>query len=463
LEKVLAYYAAPEDSLKYRAACFLIENMPYHFSKNENYQSSGGETYRPDISRFSSPEEVEAHCDSLVQKGYRAVSQNQYDIAYVKSEFLIRNIELAFEVWQKPWAKEIPFDVFCCYILPYRIHIEPLTNLRKELMNRYLPLLDSTGVTTPFGACKVINDQLRKDIRYRKNTGLPFYPAIDDTYKSGVGQCDELCNLCIHIMRAVGIPVIIDYIPVWTKMDLGHSWCAVWDNGRFYSFGPAEQDPGYHIIDLQTISYLRPAKVYRRHFDRNGKTEPLEDGFVTSLKNPTFRDVTDEYWDKPVAVSIDAHLEFKEEQSLIYLCAHNRGEWQPLATGRRDGNMCTVPDVWGDNVFILADSPDGRGLRCITQPFYMDTLGTVHELIPDFSRKDSFRLANNEHNRKNMILSYWNPDTDQFEKLPDFTEEDTITFYHNVPVNALLRFSGMTSGVNQRRVFILKNDSIVSF
>ncbi|MDR2919120.1 MAG: hypothetical protein LBV72_07140 [Tannerella sp.] len=66
LEKVLAYYSSPEDSLKYRAACFLIENMPYHFSKIENYQSSDGEIYRPDISRFSSPEEVEAHCDSLI-------------------------------------------------------------------------------------------------------------------------------------------------------------------------------------------------------------------------------------------------------------------------------------------------------------------------------------------------------------------------------------------------------------
>jgi hypothetical protein len=33
LEKVLQRYKAnPADSLKYRAACFLIENMPYHYS-----------------------------------------------------------------------------------------------------------------------------------------------------------------------------------------------------------------------------------------------------------------------------------------------------------------------------------------------------------------------------------------------------------------------------------------------
>jgi hypothetical protein len=62
-----------------------------------------------------------------------------------------------------------------------------------------------------------------------------------------------------------------------------------------------------------------------------------------------------------------------------------------------------------------------------------------------------------------LTLSYWNPDTDQFDRLSDFTEEDTITFYHNVPGNALLRFSGMTTGVNQRRVFILKNNSVAFY
>ena len=37
LEKVLAYFEDDEDPLKYEAACFLIENMPYHYApKGEN-------------------------------------------------------------------------------------------------------------------------------------------------------------------------------------------------------------------------------------------------------------------------------------------------------------------------------------------------------------------------------------------------------------------------------------------
>ena len=32
LEKVLRHYSSPRDSLKFRAVCFLIENMPGHYS-----------------------------------------------------------------------------------------------------------------------------------------------------------------------------------------------------------------------------------------------------------------------------------------------------------------------------------------------------------------------------------------------------------------------------------------------
>lgn len=42
LDKVLAHYSSDKkDSLKYKAACFLIENMPYRFSyKDEAYSKT---------------------------------------------------------------------------------------------------------------------------------------------------------------------------------------------------------------------------------------------------------------------------------------------------------------------------------------------------------------------------------------------------------------------------------------
>lgn len=68
LEAVLDHYK--HDSLKYRAACFLIKNMPYHYSQEDYYLSPEGEKYRPDICKFKNKEELGMHCDSLTRCGY---------------------------------------------------------------------------------------------------------------------------------------------------------------------------------------------------------------------------------------------------------------------------------------------------------------------------------------------------------------------------------------------------------
>lgn len=68
LEAVLAHYK--HDSLKYRAACFLIKNMPYHYSQEDYYLSPEGEKYRPDICKFKNKEELGMHCDSLTRCRY---------------------------------------------------------------------------------------------------------------------------------------------------------------------------------------------------------------------------------------------------------------------------------------------------------------------------------------------------------------------------------------------------------
>lgn len=88
LEKVLSHYE--NDSAKLAAACFLIENMPYHFTLGQG--------------------NTETH--------------SQFDISTLDSSFLVNNIELAFTVWQKPWAQNVQFEDFCRYILPYRAQNE---------------------------------------------------------------------------------------------------------------------------------------------------------------------------------------------------------------------------------------------------------------------------------------------------------------------------------------------------
>ncbi|MBR5612355.1 MAG: transglutaminase domain-containing protein, partial [Bacteroidaceae bacterium] len=133
LEKVLRHYE--EDTLKLRAAKFLIENMPYHFSVMETMVSPEGKEYYPDITRFSGKESVKRHCDSLFAVGYRVRKQHVFDIHTLTADYLIDQIELAFEAWGKPWAKEVSFDDFCRYVLPYRAENEAVCKIRKQLMD----------------------------------------------------------------------------------------------------------------------------------------------------------------------------------------------------------------------------------------------------------------------------------------------------------------------------------------
>ena len=102
LEKVLEYYK--NDSIKLEAARYLIRNMPFHFSRMEYFVSPEGERYVPDIRNFTDNQAVKRHCDSLQEKGYTIRKEIVYDIKALHSDYLIRNIDLAFQAWQKPWA-----------------------------------------------------------------------------------------------------------------------------------------------------------------------------------------------------------------------------------------------------------------------------------------------------------------------------------------------------------------------
>ena len=117
LQVVLDKYQ--DDSLKYRAAVFLIENLPFHYSYEGEplddylklFELHGKGTMYPDkvldsIKRACGP----FHMDKLEAKS---------DI-YIDPVYLIENIEWAFKVWrEQPWGKNVSFDDFCEFILPY--------------------------------------------------------------------------------------------------------------------------------------------------------------------------------------------------------------------------------------------------------------------------------------------------------------------------------------------------------
>ncbi len=460
LEAVLDHYKG--DTLKYEAARFLIRNMPYHYAQKDYYLSPEGDEYRPDIAAFADKEAMQRHCDSLVRNGYRLMHENLYDVLSLDSAFLVRNIDLAFEAWQKPWAKEVPFDIFCRYILPYRAQTEEVSDLREKLMRRFLPLLDSADVRTPLEACTVLNDRLKEVMRYR-DPGFTLYPTLEETYRAGFSACEGLCNLGTCIMRAVGIPVAVD-VTLWPKMDLGHSWCAVWDNGRFHSFGPGEEQPGIHAEMLSLKRYRRPAKVYRRRFTPTHYGRQEVGNGKTWLDSPLLEDVTNEYLDKTTTIHVpvsDKNVFKAHPYTKVYLCIYNNNKWRPLAIGNcSEEGVATFEDVVGDNIFIVARNT-ADGWQYVSAPFLADRQGKLHPFVPDLKNRRTVtlkrRMPGIEH-----TLYYWDTDWSEFVPIPRQSATDTTQVYDQVPAAALLRFVNPQQQLNQVLCF-LRNDSVMYY
>ena len=153
LERVLEYYRG--DSLKFRAACFLIANMADEYAivptdTSDIYIRSFPElkmiheeqAWEPSISKIG------AYLDSI-----RSIKKPQMtiirDINVITADFLIENIDLAFTAWEKfNGSDAYAFEAFCEYVLPYRLEHEPLNHWRKTAYERFGHLLDSvTGLT----------------------------------------------------------------------------------------------------------------------------------------------------------------------------------------------------------------------------------------------------------------------------------------------------------------------------
>ena len=140
LQKVLDHYK--DDSLKYQAVCFLIRNMPFH----AGYEGNALKHYYQYFDIYAQgklgPHEV---IDSLKENSF-SVSQLKRieDIANIDSSLLVQNVDWAFKVWrEQPWGKNVSFDNFCEFVLPYRLGDEPLGFWREDIYKRYNPILDS--------------------------------------------------------------------------------------------------------------------------------------------------------------------------------------------------------------------------------------------------------------------------------------------------------------------------------
>ena len=143
LEKVLEHYKDNSDRLGYRAARFLIENMPYHYS----FTGKGMEDYDSIYARMAiEPKQLR---DSIFREMMTDIHFEEkiprWDIEALDAEQLIKAVEDACMAWkQASWSKDYDTRIFLEYVLPYRLFNEQPSDWHTAINEEYPYLASKT-------------------------------------------------------------------------------------------------------------------------------------------------------------------------------------------------------------------------------------------------------------------------------------------------------------------------------
>ncbi len=171
------YIENPNDSLKLASLYILIRGMEqkgYHTTTLKFSQDVWDS-----LNVYSFFKNV--YSDSMLKSRYAilrkmdpafAVDLNEikYDLQTITSQYLIENIDYAFQVRKESWAKNLSFIDFCELVLPYRSEFEPLNAWRKTVFQGLSPWMKKL--------------QIQKYQRLRKDS-MHYYLDVALTYIYG--------------------------------------------------------------------------------------------------------------------------------------------------------------------------------------------------------------------------------------------------------------------------------------
>lgn len=429
LVEVLEHYRKGDDTLKLRAAEFLIGNMPGKYG--EYYEAPWNDVAAVHL-RWTSSSDKQKVLDT-----YRlGKPARKDDLTCITADYLMTNIELAFKVWREvPWGKDIPFDIFCEQILPYRIDTEPLENWREKALTSFADVYDSfvqTDSLTSVEACEQLNMLLP---RFRMDKDFPPM-NFSQLMATSRGPCEAMTALAIFSSRALGIPVVRDYTTKWSNMEIGHSWNAVYDGkGSYVSFMGAETDPGKPHEGTERSKF----KVFRQTFSKQLNIGAGEANIPPGLQDRYLIDVSSEYAGF-ADITIPMLFQPPKPTGYAYLAVLSEEGWEPIAWGTQGDSTLLFPGV-GKNKLYLPFYYTDRRLTPAHYPFQVDDDGSCRFRVVDSMPGEVVLDAMNRDIRSFLDLMLHG----RFEgaNRPDFSDARVLCrideirggFYHTLPVD----------------------------
>lgn len=419
LEKVINHYKNKGDKEKLEAAYYLIINMKDKFSLEGKPLDIYFKIYEDILNLYNSgitdndilDSITEVKIDSL-EAYYGKITydklEKKYDIFSLKSDFLIKNIDLAFEVWKtKPWAKHITFNQFCEYILPYRGLNEPMQDWRPFLYNKYKFLADSLkNPKDPKEITHKICDYIYRDWKHLDNFSKASYlPGIIDIdhYKAGI--CEHHYLYLTTLLRSFGIAVAMENTPQWRNYPGAHSWLMLIDTtGKEIAFNPGNPKFTYiHKVPMGSTGST--TKVYRRSFTIQKSLLLLNadknEIFPSMFSTPDQYDVSWQYTypQADVTLTIDTtntkHV-YLSSYSYAYTC-------DPVAWAEVKHKQAVFKNM-GYPAVYLSIYFDNNIEMPLNNPIAIDSLKNIRILTPDTNHKITVILKSKFPMSDSMVL-----------------------------------------------------------
>lgn len=367
--------------------------------------------------------------DNYFNQSYRFLKENlserDWRVMVSQQELFMEDLKCAIDSNRKSLETgEIPFDIFCEYVLPLRVYTEPVENWREDCINMYGYL---KGERTGY-VCDRINFRFMEQFRYGPRiNSLP--KSWSQLKKMTSGDCYDMAQAPIFPLRAIGIPATIDFIYGWGNANGLHAWDVAYIDGKMCPFmgieeGPDTYSPFYvydYFPDPTRSGYRYPPKVYRKTPVVNKEILSyrkilVEEDIPTILRDVNVRDVTSEYF-----FVKDVMIPYEGSESLAYLSVYNTNLWLPAVVTRTDKTgFLTFRDL-NTNMLYLPSHYKNRQTISFDYPFILTDEGDIINLIPD------------ENKKQPLTVVYLQPIL--FDYLNAKANEDKL------PVNALIQMS----------------------
>ena len=259
-------------------------------------------------------------------------NEGKPDVETIRSEFLIDNIDRAFEAWhESPLLKDLSFEDFKEFILPYRTNEEWVPYNRSSLKKIFHNQITKGGmhnITKPIEWYKTYIEKCRWINYYissKEHTGLfdLFLPAFKM-------DCENISTWTCNYFRSIGIPVVYEYSPQWPDKNRRHFWCVSPDSNQILQpFSPPDNNLGEDW--KESLKFI--GKVYRKTYGVYHNSPYFikeENEYVPEeLDVPTIKDETFRYHQ-----TVILRMRFNEttNNNLAYLCFFNTNGINPVAS-----------------------------------------------------------------------------------------------------------------------------------